>query len=176
MRAMRAIAGMARSYGGSSDVGRITVRGYPPPARAPEPTASADNAVGVMHPTGFQRNIRAHRSAPFRRPSETPAQEVGRHGCRASPDLYRDVLSGRASVAGEFVRVARLAGPGCRGKTFAYFGSFAKVGRPRGRNETVGQARSGAEHRSQGKSPSPQPSPAIGRGSRSTLPESSASS
>ncbi len=45
----------------------------------------------------FQRNIRAHRTAPYRRPSKAHAEEVARHGCRKSPDQYRDVLSGRAA-------------------------------------------------------------------------------
>ncbi|CDF87032.1 hypothetical protein PKB_5727 [Pseudomonas knackmussii B13] len=80
-------------------------------------------------------------NAPFRRPSETPVEEVGRHGCRTSPDLYRDVLSGRASGAGEFVRVARLHRARMVGHrplpTLGRGGvpPLAKVGRPRGRNK-----------------------------------------
>ena len=78
---------------------------------------------------------------PFRRPSETPAQEVMRHGCRESPAGYRHVPSGRASVAGEFVRVARLRRARMRGKPFWFlfagvaFHRLTKGTRPRGRNE-----------------------------------------
>uniref|UniRef100_UPI001C47160F hypothetical protein n=1 Tax=Pseudomonas sp. RW407 TaxID=2202894 RepID=UPI001C47160F len=46
------------------------------------------------------------------------AQEVMRHGCRESPDQHRDVLSGRASVAGEFVKVARLHRARMSGQAF----------------------------------------------------------
>ncbi len=78
---------------------------------------------------------------PFRRPSETRAQEVMRHGCRESPAGYRDVPSGRASVAGEFVRVARLHRARMRGKPFWFlfagvaFHRLTKGTRPRGRNK-----------------------------------------
>ena len=83
---------------------------------------------------------------PFRRPSETGAQEVMRHGCRESPAGYRDVPSGRASVAGEFVRVARLCRARMRGKPFWFLlWRLTKGTRPRGRNKKAGQTRSGAE-------------------------------
>ena len=70
---------------------------------------------------------------PFRRPSETRAQEVMRHGCRESPAGYRDVPSGRASVAGEFVRVARLYRARMLGQAFLVpFVAFDKRDSPEG--------------------------------------------
>ncbi|MCP1641716.1 hypothetical protein J2T41_001315 [Pseudomonas citronellolis] len=84
---------------------------------------------------------------PFRRPSEAPAQEVMRHGCRESPAGYRDVPSGRASVAGEFVRVARLHRARMRGKPFWFLlWRLTKGTRPRGRNKKSPQTRCGAVH------------------------------
>ena len=63
-----------------------------------------------------------------------------------APMGYRDVPSGRASVAGEFARVARLHRARMRGKPFWFLlWRLTKGTRPRGRNKTVGQTRSGAE-------------------------------
>ncbi|MCP1640742.1 hypothetical protein J2T41_000336 [Pseudomonas citronellolis] len=94
----------------------------------------------------FQRNSRAHRSAP----SEGRAKPALRRSCdmdvARAPMGYRDVPSGRASVAGEFVRVARLYRARMRGKPFWFLlWRLTKGTRPRGRNKTVGQTRSGAE-------------------------------
>ncbi|SDL20433.1 hypothetical protein SAMN05216189_10861, partial [Pseudomonas delhiensis] len=125
----------------------------------------ADNAVGVMRPTGspgasrfritpngplsrlrgrvregdgvrvreqarsyeeqcrscfldFQRNNRAYRNAP----SEGRAKPALRRSCdmdvARAPMGYRDVPSGRASVAGEFVRGARLHRARMSGQAF----------------------------------------------------------
>ena len=63
-----------------------------------------------------------------------------------APMGYRDVPSGRASVAGEFARVARLHRARMRGKPFWFLlWRLTKGTRPRGRNKTVGQTRCGAE-------------------------------
>ena len=68
-----------------------------------------------------------------------------------APMGYRDVPSGRASVAWEFARVARLHRARMRGKPFWFlfagvaFHRLTKGTRPRGRNKTVGQTRCGAE-------------------------------
>ena len=68
-----------------------------------------------------------------------------------APMGYRDVPSGRASVAGEFARVARLHRARMRGKPFWFlfagvaFHRLTKGTRPRGRNKKVGQTRGGAE-------------------------------
>ena len=68
-----------------------------------------------------------------------------RHGCRESPAGYRDVPSGRASVAGEFARVARLCRARMRGKPFWFLlWRLTKGTRPRGRNKKSPQTRSGA--------------------------------
>ena len=54
-----------------------------------------------------------------------------------APMGYRDVPSGRASVAGEFVRVARLHRARMRGKPFWFLlWRLTKGTRPRGRNKT----------------------------------------
>ena len=69
-----------------------------------------------------------------------------------APMGYRDVPSGRASVAGEFVRVARLRRARMRGKPFWFlfagvaFHRLTKGTRPRGRNERHQRTRSGALH------------------------------
>ncbi|MCP1654350.1 hypothetical protein J2T45_001934 [Pseudomonas citronellolis] len=101
----------------------------------------------------FQRNSRAHRSAP----SEGRAKPALRRSCdmdvARAPMGYRDVPSGRASVAGEFVRVARLYRARMRGKPFWFlfagvaFHRLTKGTRPRGRNKKSPQTRSGALHR-----------------------------
>ena len=62
-----------------------------------------------------------------------------------APMGYRDVPSGRASVAGEFVRVARLHRARMRGKPFWFLlWRLTKVTRPRGRNKKHQRTRSGA--------------------------------
>jgi len=69
-----------------------------------------------------------------------------------APMGYRDVPSGRASVAGEFARVARLCRARMRGKPFWFlfagvaFHRLTKGTRPRGRNERYPNTRSGALH------------------------------
>lgn len=77
----------------------------PSSSRTRGPSA-ADNPFGVIRPTksgnaarllDFQRNIRTHRTAPYRRPSKAHAEKIAQHGCCRSPDQHRDVLSGRAS-------------------------------------------------------------------------------
>jgi len=101
---------------------------------------------------GFPEKYPSTPECPFRRPSETGAQEVMRHGCRESPVGYRDVSSGRASVAGEFARVARLHRARMRGKPFWFlfagvaFHRLTKGTRPRGRNKKSPQTRCGALH------------------------------
>ena len=75
---------------------------------------------------------------PFRRPNETRAQEVMRHGCRESPAGYRDVPSGRASVAGEFARVARLYRARMLGQAFLVpFVAFDKRDSPEGAKQKI---------------------------------------
>ena len=65
-----------------------------------------------------------------------------------APMGYRDVPSGRASVAGEFARVARLHRARMRGKPFWFLlWRLTKGTRPRGRNERYQRTRSGALHR-----------------------------
>ena len=54
-----------------------------------------------------------------------------------APMGYRDVPSGRASVAGEFVRVARLHRARMRGKPFWFLFRLTKGTRPRGRNKNL---------------------------------------
>ena len=64
-----------------------------------------------------------------------------------APMGYRDVPSGRASVAGEFARVARLHRARMRGKPFWFLlWRLTKGTRPRGRNKKSPQTRSGALH------------------------------
>ena len=69
-----------------------------------------------------------------------------------APMGYRDVPSGRASVAGEFARVARLHRARMRGKPFWFlfagvaFHRLTKGTRPRGRNKRHPNTRSGALH------------------------------
>ena len=64
-----------------------------------------------------------------------------------APMGYRDVPSGRASVAGEFVRVARLHRARMRGKPFWFLlWRLTKGTRPRGRNEKHQRTRCGALH------------------------------
>jgi len=66
----------------------------------------------------FQRNLRALRNAP----SEGRAKPALRRSCdmdvARAPMGYRDVPSGRASVAGEFARVARLCRARMAGQAF----------------------------------------------------------
>ncbi len=85
---------------------------------------------------------------PFRRPSETGAQEVMRHGCRESPAGYRDVPSGRASVAGEFVRVARLHRARMLGQAFLVpFVAFDKRDSPEGAKQKTSEHAEAAQTR-----------------------------
>ena len=103
--------------------------------------------------SGFwtSRETAAHSERPFRRPSETGAQEVMRHGCRESPAGYRDVPSGRASVAGEFVRVARLCRARMSGQAFLVpFVAFDKRDSPEGAKPET------SEHSVRRATPSPQ--------------------
>ena len=61
-----------------------------------------------------------------------------RHGCRESPAGYRDVPSGRASVAGEFVRVARLYRARMLGQAFLVpFVAFDKRDSPEGAKQKI---------------------------------------
>ena len=126
------------------------------------PTKSKSKSAFAL---GFPEKPPRTPKRPFRRPSETGAQEVMRHGCRESPAGYRDVPSGRASVAGEFARVARLHRARMRGKPFWFlfagvaFHRLTKGTRPRGRNKKSPQTRCGASHpnkKSLGYSPSGQ--------------------
>ena len=61
-----------------------------------------------------------------------------RHGCRESPAGYRDVPSGRASVAGEFARVARLYRARMLGQAFLVpFVAFDKRDSPEGAKQKI---------------------------------------
>jgi hypothetical protein len=73
-----------------------------------------------------------------------------RHGCRESPVGYRDVPSGRASVAGEFVRVARLHRARMSGQAFLVpFVAFDKRDSPEGAKQET------SEHSERRATPSP---------------------
>ncbi len=74
-----------------------------------------------------------------------------RHGCRESPAGYRDVPSGRASVAGEFVRVARLYRARMLGQAFLVpFVAFDKRDSPEGAKQET------SKHSERRGTPSPQ--------------------
>ncbi|SDL00242.1 hypothetical protein SAMN05216189_10631, partial [Pseudomonas delhiensis] len=106
---------------------------------------------------GFPEKHPSAPERPFRRLSETGAQEVMRHGCRESPDQHRDVLSGRASVAGEFARVARLHRARMSGQAFlvTFCGGglppFDKSDSPEGAKQKT------SEHSERRATPNPKP-------------------
>jgi len=106
--------------------------------------ASWNRRSGPCPRFGFPEKYPSAPKRPFRRPSETGAQEVMRHGCRESPDgLQGRTLGGggrlvRASVAGEFARVARLHRARMAGQAFLVpFVAFDKRDSPEGAKQKI---------------------------------------